>query len=61
MAAILADNIFYCFFLNESAWILIWIYLENVPRSQIDNKPASVQVMAWHQTGNKPLSEPMKA
>ena len=24
-------------------------------------KPASVQVMAWHQTGNKPLSEPMMA
>ena len=25
----------------------------------IDNIPALVQVMAWHQSGDKPLSEPM--
>ena len=25
----------------------------------IDNNPALVQMMAWHQTGAKPLSEPM--
>ena len=30
-----------------------------VPRSQINNKPALVQVMAWHQIGDMPLSEPM--
>ena len=26
-----------------------------------DNKPASVQVMAWRQRGNEPLPEPMLA
>ena len=29
------------------------------PGSPIDNKPALVHVMAWHQTGNKRLPEPM--
>ena len=28
-------------------------------KSQIDNKSALVQVMAWCQAGNKPLPEPM--
>ena len=27
----------------------------------IDSKPALVQVMAWHRTGEKPLYEPMVA
>ena len=26
---------------------------------QVSNKPASVQVMTWHQTADKPLSEPL--
>ena len=30
-----------------------------VPRSLIDNKPALVQVMAWHRRGDIPLPEPM--
>ena len=30
-----------------------------LPGSPIDNKPALVQVMAWHRTGNKPLPELM--
>ena len=29
------------------------------PMSLINNKPKLVQVMVWHQTGNKPLPEPM--
>ena len=29
-----------------------------VPYGVIDNKVSLVQVMAWHLTGNKPLSEP---
>ena len=49
MAAILAD-IYKC---------TIQISLKFVPRGSIDNKPALVHVMAWHQTGNKPLPEPM--
>ena len=49
MAAILADDIFKCIYLNEN---------DRIP-SPIDNKPALVQVMAWHRTGDKPLPEPM--
>ena len=59
MAVILADNIFKCIFLNENGRILIQISLKLVPRSHIDNKPALVQVMAWHRIGDKPLSEPL--
>ena len=33
--------------------------LKFVYRGLIDNKPGLVQVMAWHQTGEKPLYEPM--
>ena len=35
--------------------------LEFVPNGPINNKPALVQIMVWHQTGDKPLSEPMMA
>ena len=59
MAAILADDIFKCIFLNENDRILIKISLKFVPKSAIDNKPALVQVMAWCQIGDKPLPEPM--
>ena len=59
MAAILADDNFKCIFLNENDRIPVRISLKCVPRSPIDNKPALVQVMAWRQTGDKPLSEPM--
>ena len=61
MDTILASDKFKCIFLNENDRILILISLKFVPRSSIDNKPALVQVMAWHQTGNKPLPEPMLA
>ena len=33
--------------------------LKFVPSSPIYNEPALVQVMAWRQTGDKPLLEPM--
>ena len=59
MAAILADDIFKCIFLNENIKIPIQISLKLVRRSPIDNKPALVQVMAWRRPGDKPLSEPM--
>ena len=59
MAAILADDSFKCIFLNENDGILIPLSLKFIPRSPINNKPALVQVMAWRQTGDKPLSEPM--
>ena len=59
MAAILAEDIFNCIFLNENDTILIQISLKYVPMSPIDNKSALVQVMAWRRTGDKPLPEPM--
>ena len=42
MAAILADNIFKCIFLNENDRIPIQISLKFVPRSPIGNKPTLV-------------------
>ena len=59
MAAILADDIFKCIFLNENYRISIQISLKLVPRSPFDNKPALVQVMTWPRIGNKPLPEPI--
>ena len=53
-------NVFKCNFLNEIVWIPIKISLKFVPKGPINNNPALVQIMAWHQTGNnKPLPEPM--
>ena len=45
--------------MNEKFGILIQISLMIVPVHLIDHKSALVQVMAWRQTGNKPLPEPM--
>ena len=59
MAAILADDLFKCIFLNKNDRFLLWISLTFVPRSPIDNKPALVEVMAWRRTGDKPLPQPM--
>ena len=59
MAAILADDIFKCIFLNENDRIRIQISLKFVARSPIDHKPALVQVMASRRIGDKPLSKPM--
>ena len=59
MADLLADDNFKCIFLNENERIPIQISLKFVPSRPIDNKPALVQVMAWHQKHDKPLPEPM--
>ena len=42
MAAILADDIFNCIFLNEKFCILIQISLKFVPKGPIDNNQALV-------------------
>ena len=47
------------FFFNEKFCILIQISLKFVRNGQIENKSALVQVMAWRQTGDKPLPELM--
>ena len=53
------DNTFKCFFLNENVRILIEISLKFYSKGLINNIPATIQVMAWCQPGNKPLSGPM--
>ena len=59
MAAFFADDIFKYIFVNENIWISIRISLKFVPKAQIDNKQALVQVMAWGRNGDKPLPEPI--
>ena len=54
-----ADDIFKWIFLNENVWIPIKIWLKFVPQGPINNIPALVQIMAWRQPGDKPLSGPM--
>ena len=56
-----ADDIFKYIFLNENVWILVKNSLKYVPKGPINNIPALVQIMAWCQSGDKPLSEPMMA
>ena len=45
--------------MNEKFYILIQISLKFTPKGPIDNNTALVQVIAWRQTGNKSLPEPM--
>ena len=54
-----ADDVLKCIFLNENMWISLMIPLKFVVKGPINNIPALVQIMAWHQPGTKPLSEPM--
>ena len=53
------DYIFKWIFLNKNACIFIQSSLKFVPKCSIDNIPGLVQIMAWYQPSNKPLSEPM--
>ena len=54
-----SDDIFICIFKNEKFAISIQISLMFISMGPFDNKSAFVQVMAWHQTGDKPLPKPM--
>ena len=54
-----ADDIFTFILLNENVWISTNIPLKFVPKGQINNILALVQIMAWRRPGDKPLSEPM--
>ena len=60
MAAILADDIFKCILFNKNCCVLILISLKYVFMGPIHNMAAMVQLMAWRQTGDKPLSDPVK-
>ena len=44
---------------SQATQILIPISLNFVSEGPINKKPTLVQIMAWRQTGDKPLSEPM--
>ena len=46
-------------FCNENLRISIKISLKCVPKGPVNNIPALVQIMAWRQPGDTPLSEPM--
>ena len=48
---------FKCIFLKENAWIDI--SQKFLPKGQMNNISALVQMMGWHQPGDKPLSEMM--
>ena len=50
---------FQCIFLNEDVSISLKISLKFVHKVRINIIPALVQIMAWCQPGDKPLSEPM--
>ena len=52
-------NLYKFILFNENLRILIKISLMFVPNSAINNIPALVQIVAWRQPGDKPLSEPM--
>ena len=56
--------IFQTTFSNGFSWMKLYefwlkISLKFVPRGRINNILALVQIMAWRQQGDKPLSEPM--
>ena len=53
-------DIFKCIFLSEDVWISIKkISLKFVRKAPVNDIPALVQIMFWHQPGDKPLSEAM--
>ena len=54
-----ADDTFKRIFVNENVGISINISLKFVPKGLINNIPALVLIIAWRQSGDKPLSEPM--
>ena len=59
MAIILQTIIYKCIFPNEMFEFLLRFSQNSVRKSPINNTPALVQIMAWHRSGDKPLSEPM--
>ena len=61
MAAILQKDIFKFILLDENYSNLIQIQMEVVPDCPINKWQALVQIIAWCQAGDKPLSEPMMA
>ena len=59
MAAISPTTFANVFFVNENVKISIKVSLKFIPRDQINNISAFVQIIAWPLVGAKPLCEPM--
>ena len=55
----LTADIFKLIILNETAWLYFQISKKFVPYGPIHKNLSLVQVMAWHQAGDKPLPETM--
>ena len=53
------DGIFKCIFLKLKLYISVQISVWFIPYGPVACGPASVQIMAYHRTGNKPLLKPM--
>ena len=53
------DDIFRCIVFNGNCYISITFSLKFVPKGQVNDISASVQIMAWCRPGEKPLSETM--
>ena len=53
-AAMFADDIFKCIFLNENLRNLIHLSLKFVPKCPIKNNPSLFQIMTWCRAGDKP-------
>ena len=54
-----ACDISKCIFLNGNTWISLKISLNCVPKLRIKTIPTLFQVMVWHRSCDKPLSEPI--
>ena len=54
-----ADNIFKCVSMNENLWVLDKFSLKYIPWGLVDNMAALVQIIAWHQSGDRQLSAVM--
>ena len=54
-----ADEVLEYNLLKGHVWISPKISLKFVPKGQMNNIPALVHVMPWHQSGDRPLYEPV--
>ena len=52
-------GVFECIFLNDDLWVSINVSLfgKFVPKGQMNNIPAPVQIMTWRRPGDESLSE----
>ena len=61
MAAIFQTTFWNAFSWMEFFCILMTVSLKCVSQGPINTIPVLIKIMAWHRTGDKPLSEPMIA